>query len=116
MLGYRSGVKVYGKEEFYKERLLEIRNEELYNSKRSKRKSKQSLSSRGRASVLSALNDDVFLENSEEIERPESSISGLSLSRPATALPPREDHLEKVLFDGIVWRQQSIANKDILTL
>ena len=43
-------------------------------------------------------------------------ILGLSLSRPATALPSRDDHLEKVLFDGIVWRQQSIANKEILTL
>ena len=28
----------------------------------------------------------------------------------------RDNQLEKCLFDAIIWRQQSIANKEILTL
>lgn len=118
MLGYRSGVKVYGKEDFYKERMLEIRSEELNNSKRSSVKSK-SISSKGRSSVLSGFNEDGPDNILMEIERHDSLISGLSssISRPGTAPPPnKDDHLEKALYDAIFWRKESIANKDILSL
>ena len=99
---------------------LEIRNEELNHSKRTSSSVKsKSVSSRGRASVLSGINEDVPDTILMEIERHDSLISGLSsaISRPGTAPPPnKEDHLEKSLYDAIFWRKESIANKDILSL
>ena len=99
---------------------LEIRNEELNHSKRNSTSVKsKSVSSRGRASVLSGINEDGAENILMDIERHDSLISGLSsaMSRPGTAQPPnKEDHLEKALYDAIFWRKESIANKDILSL
>ena len=71
---------------------MEIRNEELNNSKRGR--SKSSSSSEG---------------SSDERE---SVSSGL----PANALPPSEEILEKDLFDAIFWRKQSLVSNDMVCL
>ena len=78
---------------------MEIRNEELNNSKR------------GRSKSSSAREKD---EDGDEgsYEEKESVSSGL----PATALPPSEEILEKNLFDAIFWRKQSLASNDMVCL
>ena len=115
MLGYRSGVKVHGKEEFYRERTsvstppgsplqsvccrMEIRNEELNNSKRGRSKS-------------SSAREKEEAGDEGSSEEGESVSSGL----PATALPPSDEILEKNLFDAIFWRKQSLASNDMVCL
>ena len=76
---------------------MEIRSEELNNSKR------------GRSSARDK--DEAGDEESSD-ERDESVSSGL----PATALPPSDEILEKNLFDAIFWRKQSLASNDMVCL
>ena len=73
---------------------MEIRNEELNNSKRSRRSG-----------------DDLSSE-----EGLEQSLSSRSSSGPDTALPASDEILEKELFDAIFWRKQSLANKEMICL
>ena len=77
---------------------MEIRNEELNNSKR------------GRSKSSSAREKDEDEGSSDE--KDESLSSGL----PATALPPSDEILEKNLFDAIFWRKQSLASNDMVCL
>ena len=79
---------------------MEIRNEELNNSKRG----------RGSKSASAREKEEVGDEGSSEGR--ESVSSGL----PATALPPSDEILEKNLFDAIFWRKQSLASNDMVCL
>ena len=78
---------------------MEIRNEELNNSKR------------GRSKSSSAREKDEAGDDGSSEER-ESVSSGV----PATALPPSDEILEKNLFDAIFWRKQSLASNDMIFL
>ena len=73
---------------------MEIRNEELNNSKRSRRSG----------------------DDTEEEGGRSESLSTPASSRPSTTLPPAEEILEKDLFDAVFWRKQSLANKDMVCL
>ena len=75
---------------------MEIRNEELNNSKRGRSKSSSAREAGDEGSS----------------EERESVSSGL----PATALPPSDEILEKNLFDAIFWRKQSLATNDMVCL
>ena len=82
---------------------MEIRNEELNNSKRGRSKS----SSDGEKEETG---EDLCSDGRE-------SVSTISSSPAARTLPPGQDEvLEKNLFDAIFWRKQSLANNDMVCL